>query len=126
MSEEEKRREEILKARAENRRLSEMIVQGSEYHAPVKVRTIDRQERSVEVYALSEADFQAVFEASGVDPRKIGDQDALVANLKFLGAIAKIATKDPDITKVLMPNESAKIMMKAFELSGLTGTPKFD
>jgi len=55
-----------------------------------------------------------------VDPRDIGNRDKLVQNLKFLRTIARVATGDPNITSNILANESAKIMMKAFEVSRLT------
>jgi len=122
MSEEE--REEILQVRKDHRRLSEMIEEGTAFHESIKVNAIDKKEYDVEVYPLSDADFAAVFEECGVDPTDIGNPNKLVANLKFLQKIAATATRDHNICTVLMPNESAKIMMKTFELSGLTVSPK--
>lgn len=119
MDEEEKKA--ILERRAENKKLSEIIQQGTRYHETVKVQAIDRKEHDVEVHALSEDQFRELFETAGVDPRDIGDRDKLVQNMKFLSSVAKLATGDENISTVLMPNESAKIMMKAFEISGLTG-----
>lgn len=118
----EEQKKAILERRAENKKLSEIIQQGTRYHESVKVQAIDREEYEVEVHALSEDQFRELFETAGVDPRDIGDREKLVQNMKFLSSVAKLATGDENISTVLMPNESAKIMMKAFEISGLTGT----
>jgi len=117
----EEQKKAILERRTENRKLSEIIQQGTRYHETVKVQGIDREEHDVEVHALSEDQFRELFEGAGVDPRDIGDREKLVQNMKFLSSVAKLATGDDNISSVLMPNESAKIMMKAFEVSGLTG-----
>jgi hypothetical protein len=103
-----------------------MIEKGTAFHESIKVNAIDKKEYDVEVYPLSDADFAAVFEECGVDPTDLGNRNKLVANLKFLQKIAATATRDDNICTVLMPNESAKIMMKTFELSGLTASPKPD
>jgi hypothetical protein len=108
--------------RVENRKLSEIIQQGTCYHEMIKVKAIDGEEHEVEVYALSENDFRQAFEGTDIDPRDIGNKEKLVQNMKYLLAVAEKATHDPQIGSVLMPNECSKIMMKAFELSGLTGT----
>jgi hypothetical protein len=117
MSEEQK--QAILERRAENRKLSERVQQGTRYHEPVKVKTIDGNEYEVEVYALSEDEFLELFEAAGVDPRDIGKPDKLVQNLKFSRSVAAKATRDENIGSVLMPTTSAEIMLKVFEISSL-------
>jgi len=122
VSEEEKKREEILKVRAEHKRLSEMIQEGSRYHESVEVKTIDGEKHTVEVYALSENEFRELFEGAGMDPRDIGNRDKLVQNMKFLGTVAAKATRDEQICSILMPNQSAEIMMRCFAISGLTAT----
>lgn len=124
MSEEEKKREEILKVRAEHKRLSEMIQEGSRYHESVEVKTIDGEKHTVEVYALSENEFRELFEGAGVDPRDIGNRDKLVQNMKFLGTVAAKATRDEQICSILMPNQSAEIMLRCFAISGLAEGPK--
>lgn len=122
----EEKKQEILARRVENRKLSEIIQQGTRCHESVSVKGIDGEEHTVEVYALSENEFRELFEGAGADPRDIGNRDKLVQNMKFLGNVAAKATRDEQICSVLMPNESAKIMMKAFEISGLTGTKKVE
>jgi hypothetical protein len=100
------------------------VVQGTEYHEPVTVKTVDRKEHSVEVYALSEKDLVEAFQAAGQDLKDIGDPDKLMSNLKLMGELAARATRQPDIGTILMPLQSAPIAIKALELSGLTGGPK--
>ena len=116
----EKEKQEILARRADNQRIAIRIEQGTRYHETVKVYGTDRQEHDVEVYALSDDQFREAFEAAGVDPRDIGNRDKLTQNLKFVAAVAKLATGDPTITANVLPNEPAKIMLKAFEVSKLT------
>jgi hypothetical protein len=116
----EEKKQAILERRVASRKLSEMIEQGIRYHEPVTVRAVDGKEYEVEVHAFSEDEFRELFEAAGADPRDIGNRDKLVQNMKFLGNVAAKATRDPAIGSVLLPNESAKIMMKCFEISGLT------
>ena len=116
----EKEKQEIMARRAENQRIAIRIEQGTRHHEPVKVFGTDGKEHDVEVYALSDDQFAEVFEEAGVDPRDIGNRDKLVQNLKFLRTIARVATGDPNITSNILANESAKIMMKAFEVSRLT------
>jgi hypothetical protein len=57
----------ILERRAENRKLSEIIEQGTRYHEPVEVKAVDGQNHSIDVYALSEDQFRELFESAGVD-----------------------------------------------------------
>jgi len=119
MSMSEEKKQEILAKRAENQRIAIRIERGTRYHETVKVFGTDGHEHDVEVYALSDDQFAEVFEEAGVDPRDIGDREKLVQNLKFLRTIARVATGDPEITSNILANESAKIMMKAFEVSRL-------
>ena len=120
----EERRKEIQEIREAHKRLADIIVAGTEYHEPVTVKTVDRKEHSVEVYALSEKDLIEAFQAAGQDLKEIGNPDKLMSNLKLMGELAARATRQPDIGKILLPLQSAPIALKAFELSGLTGGPK--
>jgi len=123
---EEKRRAEILKAREENKRLAEMILQGTAYHEPVQVRGIDGQQHTFQVFPLSDGDLAALLASTGIDLRDIGDREKLVSNLKFLQEAAALCTGVPDIGKALMPMESLRLILKSFELSGLSSVPKPD
>lgn len=120
MSMSQDQKQAILERRAENQRIAVRIEQGTRCHEPVKVYGTDGQEHDVEVYALSDDQFREAFETAGVDPRDIGNRDKLTQNLKFVAAVAKLATGDPAITANVLPNEPAKLMMKAFEISRLT------
>jgi len=116
----EDKRHEILAKRAENQKISVKIEQGTRYHETVKVYGTDRAEHDIEVYALSDDQFREAFENAGVDPADIGNPGKLIQNMKFMGAIARLATGDPAITANVLPNEPAKIMMKVFEISKLS------
>jgi hypothetical protein len=103
-----------------NRRLSEILTEDMVRHETIKVHTTDGLEHEVEVYALSDADFFKALETSNVDLADIGNRDKLFANMRFARSVANVATRDERIASFLLPNESAKVMMKAFEISGLT------
>jgi len=124
MSQEENRREAILEARAQNKKLAELIMQGTKYHEPVEVRGIDNQTHKFEVFPISDADLAELLTSTNVDLKDIGNRDKLASNMQFLQKGAGLCTGVPDVAKVLMPMESLKPIMKSFELSGLTGLPK--
>ena len=124
MSEEERRRQEILTTRAEHKRLSEMIPAGTEYSELVTVVGVDKRQHAVKVYPLSDKALNEVLTASGAELADIGKREKVVSNLKLLQLVAVKATKDPNICEFLMPLQSLPIALKAFELSGLTEGPK--
>lgn len=124
MSEEERRRQEVLETRAEHKRLSEMIPAGTEYSEIVTVQGIDKKDHTVKIYPLSDQALKDVLMEAGAELADIGDREKVVSNLKLLQLVAAKATKDPDICKFLMPLQSLPIALKAFELSGLTEGPK--
>jgi len=124
VSEEERRRQEILTTRAEHKRLSEMITLGTEYSETVTVQGTDKKDHAVQVYPLSDKALKDVLMEAGAELADIGDRKKVVSNLKLLQLVAVKATRDPDICKVLMPLQSLPIALKAFELSGLTEGPK--
>jgi hypothetical protein len=120
----ETRREQILRVREENKKLAELIVQGTEYHEPVEVRGVDNQLHKFEVSPLSDADLTDLLTTTNVDVKDLSNPDKLASNLQFLQKGAGIVTGVKDVAKALMPMESLKLILKSFELSGLTGTPK--
>jgi hypothetical protein len=125
----EERRREIQEIREAHDRIAQIVVKGTEYHEPVTVKTVDKKEHSVEVYALSEKDLIEAFQSSGQDLKDIGNPDKLLSNLKLMSELAARATRQPEIGKMLLPLQSAPIAVKALELSGLTGgaqSPKPD
>jgi len=124
VSEEERRRQEILTTRAEHKRLSEMIPAGTEYSELVTVVGVDKRQHAVKVYPLSDKALNEVLTASGAELADIGKREKVVSNLKLLQLVAVKATKDPNICEFLMPLQSLPIALKAFELSGLTEGPK--
>lgn len=125
MSQEGSRQEAILKIREANKKLADMIVQGTNYHEPVEVRGIDNQPHKFEVSPLSDADLANLLTSTNVDLKDIGNRDKLAQNMEFLQKGAGIVTGVRDVAQALMPLESLKLILKSFELSGLTaGTPK--
>ena len=61
----EERRREIQEIREAHEPLAQIVVKGTEYHEPVTVKTVDKKEHSVEVYALSEKDLIEAFQSAG-------------------------------------------------------------
>ena len=126
MSQEENRREVILEARAANKKLAELITKGTRYHEPVEVQGIDNEQHKFEVSPISDADLAELLTSTNVDLKDIGNRDKIASNMQFLQKGAGLCTGVPDVAKALMPMESLKLIMKSFELSGLTGSPKVD
>jgi hypothetical protein len=124
VTEEEKRRQEILTIREEHKRLGDMIEQGTAYFEIVTVKGIDKKDHDVRVYPLSDQALKDVLTQTGAELTDIGNRDKLLSNLKLLQLVAAKATRDPNICNVLMPLQSLPIALKAFELSGLTEGPK--
>jgi hypothetical protein len=118
------KREAILEARAQNKKLAEMITKGTKYHEAVEVKGIDNELHSFEVSPMSDADLAELLQSTNVDLKDIGNREKMVANMQFLQKGAGIVTGTPDVAKALMPLESLKLILKSFELSGLTGVPK--
>jgi hypothetical protein len=121
IEEPQKRREEILKTRAEHKRLSEMIVQGISHHETVRVRGADGQEYEVEARAVNDEEF---IEACARAAIPMSEKIDFGSNLKLMAALAALVADDPKLAKVLKPLESLKIGTKILELSGLAGAPK--
>jgi arsenate reductase-like glutaredoxin family protein len=120
----QERREAILAAREANKKLAELITKGTSYHEPVEVKGIDNELHKFEVSPMSDADLSELLESTNVDLKDIGNKDKMASNLQFLQKGAAIVTGVPDVAKALMPMESLKLILKSFELSGLTGIPK--
>jgi len=120
----ENRREAILEARAANKKLAELILKGTVYHEAVEVRGVDNSLHKFEVSPISDADLAELLQSTNVDLKDIGNRDKLASNMQFLQKGAGLATGVPDVAKALMPMESLKLILKSFELSGLTGAPK--
>lgn len=122
--EEDRQREEILKVRAEHKRLSEIIVRGTDYHETVKVRGIDGKEYSVEVHPMTDQEFVRACANADIRASKDDTSVDLGSNMKLLAAVAAVVTQDPKIAEVLAPFETAKIGKKVLEMSGLGPDPK--
>jgi hypothetical protein len=124
VSEEERRRQEILNTRTEHKRLSEIIVRGTDYHETVKVRGIDGKEYSVDVHAMTDQEFVRACADADIHAPKDGTSVDLGSNMKLLAAIAAVVAQDPKIAEVLAPFETAKIGKRVLEISGLGPDPK--
>ena len=124
MSEGEESRRRILKAREENKRIAQLIMEGTSHYEMVEVRGLDRQTHKFAVYPLSDGNLAELLNSTGVDLEDIGNKNKLSSNMQFLQKGAALVTGVDDVGKVLMPLESLKLILKAFELSGLTGAPK--
>ena len=120
----QEKREAILEARAQNKKLADLITKGTNYHEPVEVKGIDNQLHSFEVSPMSDADLAELLQSTNVDLKDIGNRDKMATNMQFLQKGAAIVTGVSDVAKALMPMESMKLILKSFELSGLTGIPK--
>ena len=122
--EEERQREEILKVRAEHKRLSDMIVRGEDYHETVKVRGIDGKKYDIEIHRLNDEEFVAACAAANIHLPPGATAADLGSSMKLLSALAAAVTGDPKIASVLAPLETAKIGGRVLEISGLSGDPK--
>lgn len=116
MSQEENRKEEILRVRAENQQTATRIEQGIAYHETVKVWFIDRTEHEVTVHALSSGQFYEAIHTAGVKAQKFSEIN-FEDNVSLSEKLVPMATHDPDIMKKLMLNEDAKIISKILEIS---------
>jgi hypothetical protein len=117
MSQEDKR----AALNAANKKLVDLIVQGTNYHEPVEVRGIDNELHKFEVYPMSDANLAELLQTTNVDLKDVGNRDKLASNMLFLQNAAGYATGVPAVAGALMPMESLKLILKSFELSGLTG-----
>jgi hypothetical protein len=123
MSQEEKR-EAVLRRREENKRTAELILKGTAKSEPVEVLCTDNQVHAYHVFALSDADVAELFESTGANMVDLKNPDKLAGNIKFLTKGAGLVTGIPDVAKTTTKMESMKLILKGFELSGLTGNPK--
>jgi hypothetical protein len=146
MSHEEKehRTPRQLVADKENREIAERIELGTAYHESVTVRWTDRQQHTVEVYALNTRQFRDAVKKSGLTSNQLEKLSKLAQKLSeqtkdkktledvdldrfdklqdFLSEVAAAAVKDPpDILAMLAPGEDLKIGAKALEI---TNPPK--
>lgn len=118
-------RDKVLKIRQENKRIADLIMQGTAKHEPVKVLGIDEQEHAIEVIAISDGNFAELLDSTGFNVSDLDNKEKLAGNMKFLQKGAGLVTGVPDIAKALRPMESMKLILKSFELSGLN-IPKAD
>jgi len=116
----EEQKKAILERRTANRKLSEIIQQGTRYHESLRLKLVDGQEHDVEVYPLSEEEFRTVLEQFGVDFKDFGDREKMTTNMKLAEELARIATGQDDIGQLVLADGCMAIMLKCFELSGLS------
>jgi len=114
---EEDEKKAILERREAHRKLSEIILAGTEYSEKVVVKGIDGKDYEVTVHALSDEQYRQAAEAAGMSSKDMIDRSAVLAHWKLAQAIAPIATRDPDICKVLKPAQSFKILEKVIAIS---------
>lgn len=128
MTEEE--RERVLRGQEKTIPLAERIEEGTAHHESVAVYFRDGKEHTVEVYALSSRQFRQATKKSGLTPREMTE---IAAEFKekgglssergdkawdFFQEIAAAAVKQPaNILDLMLPNEEAKIALKAVEIS---------
>jgi hypothetical protein len=128
MSQEE--RERVLRGQEKTIPLAERIEEGVAHHEPVTVYFRDGKEHTVEVYALSSRQFRQATKKSGLTPREMTEIAAEFKSKEglsgekgdkawdFFQEIATAAVKQPaNILDQLLPNEEAKIALKAVEIS---------
>jgi len=116
MDEEEKKKE-ILARREAHKKLSEIIVAGTEYSETIVVKGIDNQDHEVTVYAVNDEDYRKAIKMAGMESKDLLDRNAVLAHWGLANAIAPIATRDPDICKVIKPAQSFKILEKVIAIS---------
>jgi hypothetical protein len=114
----------VLEKRTANRKLSEIIQQGTRYHEAMKMKLVDGQEHDVAIYPLSEEEFRVILEQHGFDVKDLGDREKMAQNMKFIEQIARVATGQENITELVLANGCAEIMLKCFEISGLRAEAK--
>jgi hypothetical protein len=137
MSQEE--RERVLKGQRQTRPIAERIEEGTARHEPVSVYFMDGKQRTVEVYALSSAQFRQAtkkanmtladlqevgrkFEESKkareTDPNTPIPKEMFGESWDFFQSLAQLSVKDPpNILEHILPNEEIKIASKAIEMS---------
>jgi len=115
----EEKKKQIMERRTANRKLSEIIEQGTRYHESLKMRLIDGKEHNVEVYPLSGDELRNLLEAHGVQLIDLGNREKLTENMKFIEELARLATGQEDIAELVLANGCSEIMLKCFEISGL-------
>ena len=124
MDEEDKKK--ILERRETHKRLSEIILAGTEYSEPLTVKTVDGKEYEVTVYALSDQQYRKALEETGVQPQDLMDRNRLLEHMKLAQIVAAMATKDPGICSVIKPVESFKILEKVLKISDIPFRPPPD
>ena len=105
------------KIREEHKKLSEMILAGTDWYETLTVRGVDGKDHEVRVYAVSDHDLREAIRTAGIDAADIGNREKLLAHMDFTAKVACMATGDPELCKALVPGEAPRIAAKAFELS---------
>jgi hypothetical protein len=119
----EQQKKAILERRTANRKLAELIQQGMRHHEPLKLKLVDGKEHDVEVYPFSEEEFRTLLEEfKEVNLKDLADQDKMSENLKFIEKVARLATGQENITDLVLASGCSEIMLKCFEISGLSAS----
>jgi len=118
----EQQKKAILERRTANRKLAEVIQQGTRYHESLKLKLVDGQEHDVAIYSLSEEEFRTLLEQYGVGLEALGNREKMTENMEFIEDIARLATGQDDITNLVLANGCSEIMLKCFEISGLSAS----
>jgi hypothetical protein len=116
----EDQKKAIMEKRTANRKLAEVIRQGTRYHEALKMKLIDGQEHDIAIYPLSEDEFRILLETHGVNLSDLANKEKLTENMKFIEELARLATGLENISELVLGNGCADIMMKCFEASGLS------
>jgi len=114
---EENEKKAILERREAHRKLSEIILAGTEYSEKVVVKGIDGKDYEVTVYAVSDEDYRRAIKIAGMDSKELLDRNAVLAHWGLANALAPIATRDPEICKVIKPAQSFRILEKVIAIS---------
>ena len=128
MSLDERRR--VARGRETTQPIVERIEEGTAHHEPLEVYFRDGKPHMVEVYALSSRQFRQATKKSALTPREMTEISAEYKEKgelssekgdkawDFFQEIAAAAVPlPPDILDQLLPNEEAKIALKAIEMS---------
>jgi len=115
MDEEKKKR--ILEIREGHRKLSEIILAGTEYSETVEVVALDGEKYEVRVYALSDEQYRSAVEKAGLSSKQMMDKEEILGHWKLAQTIAPIATRDPGICSALKPAQTFRILEKVLKIS---------
>jgi len=114
---EEVAEQEFAARESAHKKLSEILLKGPEYSEVITVKGIDNKDHKVRVYAIADYAYRQIVDESGISPKLLLDRNEILSHMKFAQCAAAVATKDPDICKVIKPLEAFKILRKTLEIS---------